>query len=178
VLAVLCSGYFLARIRGDFILIFGLTSSVIANVLFAVPIPASTSYFAYGFPAMCLAAFGADTLYPCLGLFTTQSLPRKDQGVAGAMFQTMAGLGRAIFLPLTATVQANVQTKWLEKGNSYERSYLEGLRGGEWMCVACMLVCLLCTLVGLRNIGKIGLLKKLGTVQSAVKEKGDNSSRC
>lgn len=60
---------------------------------------------------MCLAAFGADTLYPCLGLFTTQSLPRKDQGIAGAMFQTMAGLGRAIFLPLTATVQASVQNK-------------------------------------------------------------------
>jgi sugar phosphate permease len=176
VLAVLFSGYFLARVRGDFILIFGLISSVIANVLFAVPIPPSTSYFAYGFPAMSLAAFGADTLYPCLGLFTTQSLPRKDQGVAGAMFQTMAGLGRAIFLPLTATVQANVQNQWLKKGESYNKAYLEGLRGGEWMCVACMVVCLACTVVGLRNIGKIGLLKKLGNVQSASKEKDEEAA--
>lgn len=124
---------------------------------------------------MWLAAFGADTLYPCLGLFTTQSLPRKDQGVAGAMFQTMAGLGRAIFLPLTATVQASVQAKSssgaLLQTTVNNRAYLQGLRGAEWLCVACMVVCLLCTVIGLRNIGKIGLLKKLGEVQSAAKSK-------
>lgn len=176
------SGALLARVRGDFILIFGLICSIIANLLFAVPIPSSTSYFAFGFPAMWLAAFGADTLFPCLGLFTTQSLPRKDQGIAGAMFQTMAGLGRAIFLPLTATVQASVQAKWLGKSASQlsssssasevgSEAYLQGLRGAEWLCVACMVVCLLCTVIGLRNIGKIGLLKKLGEVQSAAKEK-------
>jgi hypothetical protein len=74
------------RVLGNYILIFGLVSAFIANILFAIPIPPSTSYFAYGFPAMCLAAISANILYPCLSLFTTQSLPRKDQGVAGAMF--------------------------------------------------------------------------------------------
>jgi len=176
ILTVLCSGYLLARVRGNYILIFGLGSSIIANVLFAAPIPSSTSYFAYGFPAMCLAAFGIDTLYPCLGLFTTQSLPRKDQGIAGAMFQTVAGLGRAIFLPLTATIQHSLQTKSLQKGTSYEEAFITGLRGAEWLCVGLMAVCLAATLFGLRNIGKIGLLKKLGVVQSASKEKDEEST--
>lgn len=150
------------RIRGNYILTFGLTSALIANLLFAVPIPPSTSYFAYGFPAMCLAAFGADTVYPCIGLFTTQSLPRRDQGVAGAMFQTVAGIGRAMFLPITSTIQDSVQRKMAEKG-----AFLEGLRAVEWFCVACMVVSLVVAVVGLRNMGKIGLLKKLGNVQSA-----------
>jgi hypothetical protein len=122
---------------------------------------------------MTLAAFGADTVYPCLGLFTTQSLPRKDQAVAGAMFQTVAGLGRAMFLPITSTIQASVQMKW--HGNE-KRAFLEGLRAAEWFCVACMAISLTITVVGLRNIGKIGLLKKLGNVQSASKNKDEETT--
>lgn len=163
----------MARLRGNYILIFGLGSALIANILFAVPIPSSTTYWAYGFPAMCLAAFGADTTYPCLGLFTTQALPRKDQGVAGAMFQTIAGLGRAMFLPITATIQANIQTRIANSGKDASYAYVEGLRAVEWFCVACMAISLLITVFGLRNIGKIGLLKKLGNVQSAAKEKDE-----
>ncbi|KAE8449475.1 hypothetical protein EG329_008083 [Mollisiaceae sp. DMI_Dod_QoI] len=176
ILSTLCSGYLMARVRGNYILIFGLGSALIANVLFAVPIPTSTTYWAYGFPAMCLAAFGADTTYPCLGLFTTQSLPRKDQGVAGAMFQTIAGLGRAMFLPITATIQSSVQDRLSNSVSDNNDAYLEGLRAVEWFCVACMATSLLITVFGLRNIGKIGLLKKLGNVQSATKEKDEEAS--
>jgi hypothetical protein len=124
-------------------------------------------------PAMALAAFGADTVYPCIGLFTTQSLPRKDQGVAGAMFQTVAGIGRAMFLPITSIVQSSVQNKWENSGRGEKESFLEGLRAVEWFCVACMGTALLVTVFGLRNIGKIGLLKKLGNVQSAAKQKDE-----
>jgi len=115
VLSTFGSGFFMGRIRGNYIITFGLGCATIANLLFAVPIPPSTSYFAFGFPAMALAALGVDTVYPCLGLYTTQSLPRKDQGVAGAMFQTMGGLGRAMFLPITSTIQADVQTRLIRK---------------------------------------------------------------
>jgi hypothetical protein len=126
-------------------------------------------------PAMALAAFGADTVYPCLGLFTTQSLPRKDQGVAGAMFQTVAGIGRSMFLPITSIVQSAVQSQWEGKGAVEKKAFLQGLRAVEWFCVACMVIALLVTVVGLRNIGKIGLLKKLGNVQSASKEKDEET---
>jgi hypothetical protein len=123
---------------------------------------------------MALAAFGADTVYPCLGLFTTQSLPRKDQAVAGAMFQTVAGLGRAMFLPITSTIQGSVQRK-LSSGGNEKHAFLQGLRAAEWFCVSCMAISLLITVFGLRNIGKIGLLKKLGNVQSASKEKDEET---
>ncbi|TVY41815.1 putative MFS-type transporter [Lachnellula subtilissima] len=171
ILTIIASGYLLSRLRGDFILIFGLVSSCIANVLFAVPIPPSTSYFAYGMPSMALAAFGVDTVYTCLGLFTTQALPRKDQAIAGAMFQTVAAMGRAISLPVMAAAQYAVQEKHLKNGRTERFAYLEGLRAAEWVCFGCMVVCLGVTICGLRNIGKIGLLKKLGQVQSASKEK-------
>jgi MFS family permease len=152
-------------------LIFGLASAAIANLLFAVPIRPSTSYFAYGFIAMILAAFGADTVYPCLGLFTTQSLPRKDQGVAGAMFQTVASIGRAMFLPISSAIQTLAQSKDVRYGDDTKHALLEGFRAAEYFCFGCMVASLAMTIYGLRNIGKIGLLKKLGNVQSDAKEK-------
>ena len=176
ILSTIGSGYLLSRVRGNYILIFGLGCATIANLLFAVPIPPSTSYFAYGLPAMGLAAFGADTVYPCLGLFTTQSLPRKDQGVAGAMFQTTAGLGRAMLLPISSTIQTYVENKSVKKVDVESQAFLDGLRAVEWFCVALMAVGLTITVVGLRNIGKIGLLKKLGNVQSASKERDEETS--
>ena len=160
------TGYALSRIRGNYILIFGLASAGIANLLFAVPIPPSSSYFAYGFPAMCLTAVGVDTVYPCLGLFTTQSLPRKDQGVAGGMFQTVSSLGRVMLLPVAAGIQSAVQKKE-EDGHGEKTAFLHALRAVEWLCVACIVSALLIAIFGLRNMGKIGLLKKLGNVQSA-----------
>jgi sugar phosphate permease len=176
VLSTFGSGFFMDRIRGNYIIAFGLGCATIANLLFAVPIPPSTSYFAFGFPAMALAALGVDTVYPCLGLYTTQSLPRKDQGVAGAMFQTMGGLGRAMFLPITSTIQADVQTRLIRNGTTQSSAFLEGMRAVEWFCVACMGISFLITIFGLRHMGKIGLLKKLGIVQSASPKEKDEET--
>ncbi|EKD21823.1 major facilitator superfamily transporter [Drepanopeziza brunnea f. sp. 'multigermtubi' MB_m1] len=173
ILGTVAAGYLMDRIRGNYILIVGLTLGTISNILFAVPIPPSTSYWAYAFLAMCFAGIGADTVYPCLGLFITQSLPRKDQSVAGAMFQTFAGLGRAMFLPITATIQDFVQRKLRNQGKGELPALLEGIRAVEWFCAAAMGFCLLLTICGLGNMGKIGLLKKLGTVQSDTKEKDE-----
>jgi len=87
------------------------------------------------------------------------------------MFQTVAGIGRSMFLPVTSTIQSAVQTKLERDGKGEMKAFLQGLRAVEWFCVACMGTSLLVTVFGLRNIGKIGLLKKLGNVQSASKEK-------
>lgn len=111
---------------------------------------------------MSLAAFGADTVYPCLDLSTTQSLPRKDQSIVGAMFQTMAAIGRAIPLATTSAIQHSVQSKELRQGKVEMQAFIAGIRAVEWFCVRCMAASLSLTIIGLKNIGKIGMLKKLG----------------
>lgn len=120
---------------------------------------------------MSLVVLGADTVYPCIGLFTTQALPRKDQGVGGAMFQTVSSIARAMFLPVTAALQSSVQTRHIRNGMDEHEALLEGYRAVEWFSFGCIAASLGITIVGLRNMGKIGLQKKLGNVQSATKEK-------
>lgn len=155
----------MGRIRGNYILVIGLALSTASSLLFAVPIPTSTSYWAYGFPAMVFAGIGADTVYPCLGLFTTQTLPRKDQSVAGAMFQTFGRLGQAMFLPITSTVQYQVQMRSEHDGSEECPAFLKGIRVVHWFCAGCVGFSLFLTIGGLGNMGKIGLVKKLGTAK-------------
>lgn len=49
----------------------------IGCLLMAIPIPDTTSYFAYAFIALLLSVVGADTAWPCLTLFTSKSLPKE-----------------------------------------------------------------------------------------------------
>lgn len=84
----LSSSQILGRIPGVYILIFGTFFISLACLLFAVPIPPSTSYWAYGMEAMSFSVFGADTVYPCLTLVTVQSLPPEHQvSIASLSFQ-------------------------------------------------------------------------------------------
>ena len=79
-------------------------------------------------------------------------------------------MGRSITLPIIAAAQNAIQSKLMKNGEMERPAFLEGLRAAEWVCFGCMVVSLGVTIFGLRNIGKIGLLKKLGQVQSAFKE--------
>ncbi|KAF2706162.1 drug resistance protein, partial [Pleomassaria siparia CBS 279.74] len=102
-----------SRIRGHYILIFGTISVSLSSLLFALPLPPTTPYWAYAFPAMVLSVCGADTLYPTLTLFVAKSLPHEDQSLGGALINTVGQLGRAIGLAIAAAVQTAVVAREL-----------------------------------------------------------------
>ncbi|KAG8406294.1 hypothetical protein J3459_019241 [Metarhizium acridum] len=83
VLVALIVAKLLSRIPTLFILVCGTLATSVACLLYAVPIPPTSTYWAYGFPAMVLAVVGADTSWPCLTLFTSQALPRRIRPLVG-----------------------------------------------------------------------------------------------
>ncbi|CAG9937996.1 unnamed protein product [Clonostachys rosea f. rosea IK726] len=109
-------------------------------ILFAVPIPPSTSYFAWGLPAMILAVIGADTCWPSLTLFTSHSLSQKDQAIGGALINASGQLGRSIGLAISTAVQtsimANARQVPIEDAGAMEAwdfATLKGIRAASWM---------------------------------------------
>ena len=152
----------LSRVRGTYILISSTLCVSISCVLMAVPIPPSTSYWAYGFVAMCLSTLGADTLHPTLTLFTAQSLPSADQALGGGLVTAGLQIGRSIGLALATAVQTAVEnrTDKISKSTSSpaprDNGLLQGLRAAEWFNFAlatgaCMLV-----VVAFRGKDKVG----------------------
>ncbi|KAK7999474.1 major facilitator superfamily transporter [Apiospora arundinis] len=109
ILTVCVASQILSRVSGYAVALWGTTCVSVACLLFAVPIPAdTTSYWAYGFPAMILLTLGADTLYPCTALFVMKSIPEGDQAMGAAIFQTLSQVGRSIGLAIATAIQIAV----------------------------------------------------------------------
>ena len=118
------------------------TGYVICVLLFAI-MPEEPNYWAYVFPAMIAATVGVDITYSVSNIFITTSMPRKRQGLAGALINCLVFLGISVFLGF-ADVAVNA-TSHLGLRRSYKVAC--------WFGVGCAGVSLL-LLVGFVKIDK------------------------
>ncbi|KAI1415634.1 drug resistance protein [Hypoxylon sp. FL1857] len=157
----------ISRIPTWLLLLFGNLSVSISCLLFSIPIPPHTTYFAYGFPAFILSVIGADITWPCLTLFTSKSLPQEDQALGGALINAMGQIGRAIGLAVTTAVQTaviardrGVPVEEAGKILPWEPASLNGLRAGIWFNFALALCCAIVVAVYFRGTGIVGKIEK------------------
>ncbi|KUI68607.1 hypothetical protein VM1G_04702 [Cytospora mali] len=145
------------------LLLFGNLCICVSCLLFAVPIPPTTTYFAYGLPAMVLSVFGADTTWPCLTLFTSHSLPQADQAMGGALVNAAGQFGRAIGLAIATAVQTAVIAD--ERGTSvqdsgslktWDQPTLKGLQAAQWFNFGLGGMSLLVVALAFRGSGIVG----------------------
>lgn len=157
----------LSRVRGDYILIFGTVSVSISSLLFAIPIPTTTIYWAYAFPAMILSVCGADSLFPTLTLFVAKSLPHEDQSLGGALINAVGQIGRAIGLAIATAVQTAVIAKELGVGvdeiggdghglRPGDPALKVGLRSTSYFNLSLGLAAVVVAIVFFRGAGKVG----------------------
>jgi MFS family permease len=120
-------GFVLHRIPGTVLVIIAGISWIIAPLLFAI-VPVGANYWAYIFPSMICATVGIDITFNVANIFTTTSLPRRQQGLAGGVIMLLLHLGIAIFLGFADIVQVyTVDHLGLRK--SYQAAF--------WFEVAC-----------------------------------------
>lgn len=167
VLVAMITGQVLSRIPGDMILTFSTISVSMSSLLFAIPIPENTTYWAYGFPAMVLSVCGADTIFPVLTLFVAKTLPAEDASLGGALITAVGQIGRAIGLAIATAVQTAVIAR--EKGVNVEKIGSEGhglepwddalkagIRAAAWFNFGMSLASTAVVVVFIRGIGIIG----------------------
>ncbi|RGP70605.1 hypothetical protein FSPOR_3906 [Fusarium sporotrichioides] len=160
-----CTAHLLSRIPTFFILAFGHVAVCIAALLYAVPIPPTTSYFAWGMWAMILSVVGADTAWPCLTLFTSHALPREDQAVGGALINSSGMIGRAISLAVATAIQSSVMAKargvdvqHVGPVEEWDGPSLKGLRAGAWTNFGILFMALALVVFTFRSMEVIGKL--------------------
>jgi predicted MFS family arabinose efflux permease len=145
------------------LLLFGNVCVSLASLLFALPLPRATSYFAFGLPAMVLSVFGADTTWPTLSLFTSHALPHEDQALGGALVNAMGQVGRAIGLAVATALQTAVMAR--ERRVAVEdvgpvvvgdAASLAGLRAADWFNFATGVVSVLVVGLAFRGSGIVG----------------------
>jgi MFS family permease len=90
-------GLVLHLLPGTILIIIAGTSWIIAPLLFAIA-PEGANYWAYIFPSMTCATIGIDITFNIANIYITTSLPRRQQGLAGAVIMILLHLGIAVFL--------------------------------------------------------------------------------
>lgn len=169
----------ISRIPTWMLLLFGNISVSVSCLLFAIPIPPDTSYFAYGLPAFVLSVIGADITWPSLTLFTSKSLPQDDQALGGALINAMGQIGRAIGLAITTAIQTaviardrGVPVEASGKILPWEPASLAGLRAGIWFNFALAICCSAVVAVYFRGTGIVGKIEKPLQSGRALPQKG------
>ncbi|USW53804.1 Putative major facilitator superfamily, MFS transporter superfamily [Septoria linicola] len=159
VMTIFVTSQLLALVKVQYILMF-------AAGLFAIPIPPDTTYWAWGFPAMCLSVFGADTLFPSLLLLVAHSLPREDQALGGAMVNAVGQIGRSVGLAIATAIQVAIQENRQGSRTAIDGAVarenagsLAGLRGADWFNFATCLAAFIIATVAMRGAGKVGAAK-------------------
>ncbi|KAL7946021.1 MFS general substrate transporter [Trichoderma barbatum] len=176
----------LDRVPTVFILITGNLSISIACLLYAVPIAPTTSYFAWGLPAMVLSVIGADTTWPCLTLFTSRALPIEDQAIGGALINAVGQFGRSIGLAISTAIQTAVMAngrglpvKDVGSIKPWEQESLNGLRAASWMSFALGIVSLIIVLMAFRTLEIVGKAEPAASKKQSegvIRKNGDMGS--
>lgn len=146
-------------ISGSWIIYGATTVSSIAPLLMALVQP-SWSYWAGPFPAITLNAIQGDVLYTIANLLITSSFPNKTQALAGAVFNTVAQIGKAVGVTLSALVSETVSA---ESDATGTEKLLEGYHAAFWFSLAMSVATLFVTSWGLHGIGKVGSKKTVGS---------------
>jgi hypothetical protein len=163
VLTAFVVSQFIARVPTYQILLFGNLCVSISCLLFAAPIPPTTSYFAYGLPSMVLSVLGADTTWPCMTLFTSHALPQRDQALGGALVNSMGQIGRSIALAIATAIQTAVMAR--RRGlpvqgagpvRVWEDASLRGLQAANWFFFALGVVSMGVAVLAFRGAGIVG----------------------
>lgn len=163
VVAIFIVSQILSKVKVYYILMWGMLCCAVACLLFAVPIPVGTTYWAFGLPAMCLSVLGADALFPALLLFIAQSLPKEDQALGGATINCVGQVGRAIGLAICTAVQVAIQeskesgpSAVTGEGSIGNLAYLSGLRGAMWFSFGTAIAGFFVVAAMFRKTGKVG----------------------
>ncbi|KXJ94863.1 major facilitator superfamily domain-containing protein [Microdochium bolleyi] len=155
------AGYAVDKVpAGLLVLVSGLVSAT-GPLLYALQEPGWT-YWAAGFPGMCLGVISTDLLFNIANLVITTQFPSKRQALAGGVFNTVTQLGNSIGTAVTAMIAASVTEAEMNGGASGAEAAtatLKGYRGAFWACFAAAVISIVTSSVGLRKAGKVGAKK-------------------
>jgi MFS family permease len=135
-------GFTLHLLSGKVLLVAAGVGYVVSVLLFAI-IPERFSYSAYIFPAMLGSTLGVDVTYSVSNVFITTSLPKHQQGIAGAVVWVVIFLGIGFFLGVADVVVSS--TAHLRLRESYKAAF--------WFGTGCAGLGLL-LLVGFVDVGQ------------------------
>ncbi|KAJ5513772.1 hypothetical protein N7463_003324 [Penicillium fimorum] len=150
------TGLLVDRVHADHLVLVSTFLSAGSPLLMAIINP-NWSWWYCAFWAVLLGPLSADVIFTVANLIITDAFTPKTQGLAGAVFNTVAQFGTSIGFTIFAIISASVtqDSSYSDKGSP--EALMIGYRTVFWACFGLMLAACGVGVLGLRKIGKIGL---------------------
>lgn len=152
----LTTGYFVDRVPAFWLVIVSTTLAAGAPLLMALIDP-HWIYWKGAFFAQVLAPIAGDVLFTVGLIVVSDVFPEKTQGLAGAVFNTVGYFGMSLGLNSMQVVSLLVTKGTQYRDKSSPAALLQGYQASFWTMFGMTILCILLSVVGLRNVGKVGL---------------------
>lgn len=152
----LTTGYFVDRAPVFWLVIVTTTLTAGAPLLMALIDP-HWAYWKGAFFAQVLAPLSGDVLFTVGLIVVSEVFPEHTQALAGAVFNTVAYFGMSLGLNSMQVVSLLVTKGTQYRDKSSPAALLQGYQASFWAMFAMTIFCSLLCVLGLRNVGKVGL---------------------
>ena len=136
----------------------GMLFTAVGILLMAIVQP-QWSYWTCAFLAIILTPIGADGLFTISSLVITSMFPRKTQGLAGGVLNTITQLAKTVFLATSGAIAGSVTASSRYEPKTSPPALMEGYRASFWYFFSLSCTTMLLLAWGLRGIGRLGLKK-------------------
>ncbi|KAJ5697245.1 major facilitator superfamily domain-containing protein [Penicillium malachiteum] len=121
------AAWLIPRMAAQWILALGTIAILLSNLLMAT-LPVNQTYWAHVFPSVVLFSFCPDFVYTAGQIIASNSVQRRQQGVAGSIIGTLNLYGNSLGLGFASTVEVQVARHF--------QSRIVGIRGALFFGVA------------------------------------------
>ena len=117
-------------------------------------------YWYGAFPSQILAPIAGDILFTIGMIVVSNSFPEETQGLAGAVYNTVAYFGWSFGVNLMQVVSMLVTRDTSYRDKNSPEALLQGYRASFWALTGFMVSCVVIAVFGLRNIGRVGVKRE------------------
>ncbi|WZH49955.1 major facilitator superfamily domain-containing protein [Fusarium acuminatum] len=108
-IAVFVAAWLIPRVAAQWIMAIGVGTTIVGNILLAT-MPVQQSFWAQLFPAMVFFGFCPDLVYVAAQVIASNSVSRRQQGVASSLIGTLNLYGNSLGQGFAGTIETEVGT--------------------------------------------------------------------
>jgi MFS family permease len=117
----LTSAWLIPRLDAKYIIAIG-NICVLVSLILVATMPAQQTYWAQVFPATILMAFCPDFIFSAAQIITSNSVRRREQGVAGSLVVTLLSYGLSTGLGFAGTAEAYTNSHRTDRVGGYRHA--------------------------------------------------------
>jgi MFS family permease len=128
--AAVFTGFILSKVRSSVVMVMSMSFFLIGAILVAT-VPVHQTYWAQTFVCSLVMPWGMDMSFPAGTIIMSASIPKRHQGVAASLINTVVNYSISMGLGFAGTVELQVN----HGGANEEENMLKGYRGAMYLAV-------------------------------------------